>query len=248
MKKPCDSFVFNEHFYFDKTNLSVEMLDSEKITIEVYDNKHTHKQDYFGIYEIDFGYVYNQEDHALHNIWIGLANPESDNISKIRGYLKLSVSVLQEKDSRILLESADNELSNCIIPAQIQMKYKQISFYFFLGEEFPDMDSTFSTKTYGRRCDGYIEVKYMGIVRKTKVSSMGNKEKVVWNQIIDIPATKPAVSQKICMVVKDQDEVGSDDIVGSIELKIDDIYAGHYDELQYLNVYGSPINKKGRSL
>jgi len=245
MKKPCDSFVFNEHFYYDKTNLSVEMLDSEKITIEVYDNKHTHKQDYFGIYEIDFGYVYNQEDHALHNIWIGLANPESDNISKIRGYLKLSVSVLQEKDSRILLESADNELSNCIIPAQIQMKYKQISFYFFLGEEFPDMDSTFSTKTYDRRCDGYIEVKYMGIVRKTKVSSMGNKEKVVWNQIIDIPATKPAVSQKICMVVKDQDEVGSDDIVGSIELKIDDIYAGHYDELQYLNVYGSPINKKG---
>ena len=244
MKKPCDSFVFNEHFYFDKTNLSVEMLDSEKITIEVYDNKHTHKQDYFGIYEIDFGYVYNQEDHALHNIWIGLANPESDNISKIRGYLKLSVSVLQEKDSRILLESADNELSNCIIPAQIQMKYKQISFYFFVGEEFPDMDNTFTTKTHDRRCDGYIEVKYMGIVRKTKVSPMANKEKVVWNQVIDIPATKPAVSQKICMVVKDQD-VGSDDIVGSIELKIDDIYAGHYDELQYLNVYGSPINKKG---
>ena len=28
MKKPCDSFVFNEHFYFDKTNLTAEMLDS----------------------------------------------------------------------------------------------------------------------------------------------------------------------------------------------------------------------------
>jgi len=244
MKKPCDSFVFNEHFYFDKTNLTAEMLDSEKITIEVYDNKHTHKPDYFGIYEIDFGYVYNKDDHALHNIWIGLANPESDNISKIRGYLKLSVSVLQESDPRVELESADNELSNCIIPAQIQMKYKQISFYFFKGEEFPDMDATFSTKKVGRRCDGFIEVKYMGIVRKTKVSEMTN-EKVVWNQIVDIPATKPAVSQKICMVVKDQDEVGSDDIVGSIEVKIDDIYAGHYNELQCLNIYGSPINKKG---
>ena len=243
MKKPCDSFVFNEHFYYDKTNLTAEMLDSEKITIEVYDNKHTHKEDYFGIYEFDFGYVYNQDDHALHNIWIGLANPESDNISKIRGYLKLSISVLQESDPRVELESADNELSNCIIPAQIQMKYKQISFYFFLGEEFPDMDATFSTKKVGRRCDGYIEVKYMGIVRKTKVSEM-TKEKVVWNQIVDIPATKPAVSQKICMVVKDQD-VASDDIVGSIEVKIDDIYAGYYNELQYLNIYGSPINKKG---
>jgi len=243
MKKPCDSFVFNEHFYYDKTNLTAEMLDSEKITIEVYDNKHTHKEDYFGIYEFDFGYVYNQDDHALHSIWIGLANPESDNISKIRGYLKLSISVLQENDPRVELESADNELSNCIIPAQIQMKYKQISFYFFLGEEFPDMDATFSTKKVGRRCDGYIEVKYMGIVRKTKVSEMAN-EKVVWNQIVDIPATKPAVSQKICMVVKDQD-IGSDDIVGSIEVKVDDIYEGHYNELQYLNIYGSPINKKG---
>ena len=243
MKKPCDSFVFNEHFYFDKTNLTVEMLDSEKIIIEVYDNKHTHKPDYFGIYEFDFGYVYNQDDHALHNIWIGLANPESDNISKIRGYLKLSVSVLQESDQRVELESADNELSNCIIPAQIQMKYKQISFYFFKGEEFPDMDSTFSTKKVGRRCNGYIEVKYMGIVRKTKVVEMEN-EKIIWNQIIDIPATKPAVSQKICMVVKDED-IGSDDIVGSIEIKIDDIYAGHYNELKYLDIYGSPINKKG---
>jgi hypothetical protein len=243
MKKPCDSFVFNEHFYFDKTNLTAEMLDSEKITIEVYDNKHTHKEDYFGIYEFDFGYVYNQDDHALHNIWIGLANPESDNISKIRGYLKLSISVLQESDPRVELESVDNELSNCIIPAQIQMKYKQISFYFFQGEEFPDMDATFSTKKIGRRCDGYIEVKYMGIVRKTKIAEM-TKEKVVWNQIIDIPATKPAVSQKICMVVKDKD-VTSDDIVGSIEMKVDDIFDGHYNELQYLNIYGSPINKKG---
>ena len=243
MKKPCDSFVFNEHFYFDKTNLTAEMLDSEKITIEVYDNKNTHKQDYFGIYEFDFGYIYNQDDHALHNIWIGLANPESDNISKIRGYLKLSISVLQESDPRVELESADNELSNCIIPAQIQMKYKQISFYFFMGEEFPDMDATFSTKKIGRRCDGYIEVKYMGIVRKTKVSEMVG-EKVVWNQIIDIPATKPAVSQKICMLVKDQD-IASDDIVGSIEIKIDDIYAGNYNELQYLNIYGSSVNKKG---
>ena len=243
MKKPCDSFVFNEHFYFDKTNLTAEMLDSEKITIEVYDNKHTHKEDYFGIYEFDFGYVYNQDDHALHNIWIGLANPESDNISKIRGYLKLSISVLQESDPRVELESVDNELSNCIIPAQIQMKYKQISFYFFQGEEFPDMDATFSTKKIGRRCDGYIEVKYMGIVRKTKIAEM-TKEKVVWNQISDIPATKPAVSQKICMVVKDKD-VTSDDIVGSIEMKVDDIFDGHYNELQYLNIYGSPINKKG---
>jgi len=243
MKKACTDFAFNEHFYFDKTNLTAEMLDSEKITIEVYDNNNTNRKDYFGIYELDFGYVYNHEGHSLHNVWIGLANPESDDISKIRGYLKLSVSVLHESDQRIELESKDNEISNCLIPTQIKMKYKQISFYFFRGEEFPDMDSVFSEKKVGRRCDGYIEVKYMGIIRKTKVVEMKN-EIVEWNQIVDIPATMPAVSQKICFVVKDED-VGQDDIVGSFELKVDDIYNGHYDSIQYIDIYGSPINKRG---
>ena len=87
MKRPCDNFVFNEHFYYDKTNLSVEMLDSEKILIEVYDNNHTEKKDYFGIYELDFGYVYGRPGHALRNIWIGLNNSESEDMSQIRGYL-----------------------------------------------------------------------------------------------------------------------------------------------------------------
>ena len=97
MKKPVLIFVFNEYFYFDETNLTAEMLVSEKIVIEVYDNKLTHKQDYFGVYEFDFGYVYGQDAHALHNVQIGLENPESDNMSKIKGYLKLSISVKRKR-------------------------------------------------------------------------------------------------------------------------------------------------------
>ena len=81
MKKPCDNCVFNEHFYFDKTNLTVEMLDSEKILIEVYDNNNTKRKDYYGIYELDFGYVYGRPEHTLRNIWIGLSNTESEMIT-----------------------------------------------------------------------------------------------------------------------------------------------------------------------
>ena len=243
MKKPCDSFVFNEHFYFDETNLTAEMLDSEKILIEVYDNNNTDRKDYFGIYEFDFGYIYNHPDHALRNVWIGLSNPESDDMSKIRGYLKLSVAVLHENDPRIELEPKDNELSNCIIPIQIQMKYKQISIFFFKGEEFPDMDAVFSEKKTGRRCDGYVEVKYMGVMRRTKTVEMQN-EKCIWNQIIDIPATYPAVSQKICLVVKDED-VDADDIVGSYEFTVNDIFNGVYNSPKFIDIYGSPLNKHG---
>ena len=244
MKKACDNCVFNEHFYYDKTNLTAEMLDSEKILIEVYDNNHTARKDYFGIYEFDFGYVYARPEHTLRNIWIGLSNSESEDMSQIRGYLKLSISVLNESDDRVELEPKDSELGNCIIPIEIKMKYKQISFYFFRGEEFPDMDAVFSEKKTGRRCDGYIEMKYMGIMRKTKTVEMKN-EIIKWNQIIDIPATYPCVSQKVCLLVKDEDIGSGDDIVGSYEFNINDIYAGHYEQYQYINIYGSPLNKKG---
>ena len=248
--KPCDSYIFNEHFYFDKTNLTAEMLDSEKVVIEVYDTKHSKKKDYFGIYELDFSYIYNQEEHSLHNVWIGLANPESDDITKIRGYLKISISVLHEGDERIELISLENEISNCIIPSQIQMTYKQLSFYFIRGEDFPDMDEKqiLQKKIHKKKkdCDGYIEVKYMGIMKKTNVVSMdaNDQYRINWNQKVDIPATQPAISQKVIMVVKDDDGFNKFDIVGSIEVKVDDIFAGKYNDYQYLDIYGSPINQK----
>ena len=246
MKLQCTDYTYNEHFYFDKTNLTAEMLDSEKIIIEAYDASNSKKEDYFGIHEFDFEYIYNRPDHALHNFWLALANPESKDISQVRGYLKLSISVLHENDPRIELEPKESSSTDCMVPAQIKMEYKQLSIYIFKGEELPDMDSLFFDKKINRECDGYIEVKYMGITRKTKVVEM-KKEKIIWNEIVDIPVSVPAVSQKIVMIVKDKDKT-SDDIVGSIELKIDDIIGAKnkYADLTYVNIYGSSLNKHGK--
>ena len=36
-KMPCDNYIYDEHFYFEKENLTVEQLDSSKIIVEVYD-------------------------------------------------------------------------------------------------------------------------------------------------------------------------------------------------------------------
>ena len=244
-KIQCTDYVFNEHFYFDKTNLTAEMLDSEKIIIEAYDHGHSKKKDYFGIYEFDFEYIYNRPDHALQNFWLALANPESTDISQVRGYLKLSISVLHENDPRIELEPRESSSTDCMVPAQIKMEYKQVSIHIFRGEELPDMDSIIHEKKVNRQCDGYIEVQYMGIKRKTKVVQMV-KEMIEWNEIVDIPVSIPAVSQKIVMIVKDRDIGSSDDIVGSIEIKMDDILSDKYKELTYVNIYGSPLNKKGK--
>ena len=74
-----------------------------------------------------------------------------------------------------------------------------------------------------------------------------DQNRIKRNQIIDIQATQPAVSQKILLVVKDDDGLNGKifDIVGSIELKLNDIFAGKYDNYTYLDNYESPLNKKG---
>ena len=44
----------------------------------------------------------------------------------------------------------------------------------------------------------------MGIMRKTDAVDMDHNDqnRIKWNQIIDIPETQPAVSQKILLVVR----------------------------------------------
>ena len=81
----CDAFVYNEHIYFDKTDLSTDTLDSSKILIEVYDYHNFSRKYYFGIQEFDFEYIYAKENHCIKNLWVALANPEAKDITKING-------------------------------------------------------------------------------------------------------------------------------------------------------------------
>ena len=243
--QPCTDYTFNEHFYFEKTNLSIEEIDSSKIVVEVYDGQNSKKrEDYFGIYEFDMEYVYNQPNHALKNFWLALANPESDDMTKVRGYLKLSISVLNDDDPRVELELDDSVDSTCVLPSQINVEYKQLTLNIFRANGIPDMDAIISESKTNRKCDGYVEVKYMGIVRKTSVKKMKN-DILTWNEAIDIPIQVPAVSQRVVLVIKDYDETSSDDIIGSIELDINDIVDGKYNGFHFFDIYGSPVNKSG---
>ena len=58
--KDCEAYTFNEHIYFDQTDLSADTLDSSKILIEVYDYHHFERKYYFGVQEFDFGYIYSK--------------------------------------------------------------------------------------------------------------------------------------------------------------------------------------------
>ena len=243
---PCDSYSYEEHFYFEKTNLTVEQLDSSKIIIEVYDYKNSSKRsNYFGIYEYDIAYIYDQENHSLRNFWLALANPESNDMTKVRGYLKLSISVLHDNDPRVELE-INKDSYDCFLPSQIKMQYKLLSIYIMKGENLPDMDSTFKLNKVNKPCDAFIEINYLGLKKKTSVIQQKN-DIVEWNEIIDIPISIPTVSQKIIFLIKDYD-VGKDDLIGSFEIEVNEIIGSEnkYKDFTFFDIYGSPENKDSK--
>ena len=245
-KVPCDSYTYDEHFYFDKADLTVEQLDSSKIIIEVYDSSNSKKRkDYFGIYEFDLEYVYSMRNHSLNNHWLTLSNPESKDMTKIRGYLKLSISVLHDSDPRVELKS-DPESTSCFVPSQIKVEYEQLSIYLIRAEELPDRDSIVAKKK-NRECDPFIEFKYFGLNVESEVSKNIN-DVAIWNQIIKMPIQIPTVSQKIVMLVKDYDKIGSNDDIGSYEISLNDVIGpeNKYAEYRYIDIYGSSKKDKNK--
>ena len=246
-KVPCDNYIYEEHFYFEKADLTVEQLDSSKIIIEVYDSSNSRKRkDYFGIYEFDLEYIYNLKNHSLNNHWLALSNPESKDMTKIRGYLKLSISVLHDDDPRVELRAIPDSI-NCLIPSQIKVEYKQLNIYLIKAEELPDMDSVLKKKAKNRECDPFVEFQYFGLNIKSKVTK-NIKDVAIWNQIISLPVQVPIVSQKIVLMIKDYDEIGRNDNIGSYEIKINDIIGSKnkYENYLYIDIYGSPKNKKDK--
>ena len=231
----CEAYTYNEHLYFDETDLSLDILDASKILIEAYDYHFFERKYYFGIQEFDFGYIYSKENHCIKNLWIALANPEAEDITKINGYLKLSISVCSTEDEKVELVPDPASDSDCMIPPQIKTTYKQLEIFIFKGEQFPDMDVMFGKeRTTNKRCDSYLEVKYLGSTKCTQTVSMVN-EIIEWNELIMIPVPQPIISQKISFVAKDK----KNNIVGSFRLNIDDILNEKYINLTCINIYGT---------
>ena len=234
-KNDCDAYTFNEHIYFDATDLSSDTLDSSKVLIEAYDYHNFSRKYYFGVHEFDFEYIYSKEKHCIKNLWIALANPEANDITKINGYLKLSISITSTEDEKVELNPDPSKDEDCMVPPQIKTTYKQLEISIYKGENFPDMENLVGKeRTKDKRCNARVEVKYLGIVKTTQTLKMEG-EFIDWNEIIQIPVPQPTISKKVFFYVKDK----KNNIIGSFIINLDDIESKKYEELSCINVYGT---------
>jgi hypothetical protein len=89
---------WGEHFFFTANNLTIEDVETAKITIELKNHNMLLSNNLVGGYEMDLTYVYSQPNHALIHKWIAVSNSEAKDFQACRGYLKFGVSVLAEGD------------------------------------------------------------------------------------------------------------------------------------------------------
>ena len=240
LKNAVNNYIFSEHFYFDQLNQTQEILEKQKILIEVIDSNNVDIKDYIGIYEYDFEFIYKENRHTIDHSWVALANSKSDDFSKIRGFLRLSISILHDSDDRVDLSSQlmDNQVLS--LPSQIKLNYKQITVFCYKAVGLPDMDSMFFVSKNKKCCDGYVKATYVGN-EVTTSSYLMKGETLIWNEKLLIPCLEPTISNKLKLSIYDYDKTG-DDLIGSFEINITDIKEGKYLTPAYINLYGGPTD------
>ena len=239
-------YDYNDHFYFDHKNLNLETFDSSKILIEVYDKHNSSKSNYIGVTELDYATIYSSDNHSLKNHWIALSNIYSDkDFSVIKGYLRISISILHEDDNRVELKPGANDSSMISTAPHITNKYKQLKINIFKGEDLPDMDSTFFHNKNKKECDAFLTASYMGKDLMTSVVKMKNNL-VVFEETLSIPFVYPTTSEKIVFKLYDEDIGSKNDLIGSFEINIYDIIENKYKRPRYIHIYGAPVSTTGK--
>lgn len=156
---------WHDHFFFEQANCTAEDIETAHISIELRDKRFLVSDSLIGSYSMDLTYVYLQKNHSLVHKWIALANPESQDFAKIRGFLKMGIAVLGEGDDQVDLEVAEAQEmkdEDLLLPPQIQPKSCQVVVRAIKGEKFPKMDSTGTI-------DAFLECEFAGSKVRTAI-------------------------------------------------------------------------------
>ena len=226
-----------EHLYIESKGRTAEEVSGERVTITVKDNSLLNSsKNIIGSHEIDMIYIYSSETHGIFHRWIVLSNPEETNFGVLRGYLKIGVSLLHEKDKPVDLTKKENpseQDKELLIPPHVNPKAVQLKIQLLKGENLPKMDRTSTL-------DAYCVVRFAAAECKSSVI-LADKATLTayWFEEILIPVLTPCVTSTVTLTFWDHDTLDKDDLVGGIILNFDRIKKGKLNKYFWANMYGA---------
>ena len=224
-----------EHFFLNKADMTIDEIQTSNILIQVKNHSILFNDSIVGIYELDLVYVYKQPNHCLRHQWIAISNASGKSYTKVRGYIRIGVSVTHESDEPVDLALEDGKLldSKIMLPPQIVPKTTQLIITLLKAENLPVMDSDGTI-------NAYIEAHFAGVsIKSSDIKADSVTMTSYWYEELFLPVIEPCVSHKLVLRVFDKDYSGSE-LVGSFNFDWDDVIGGKYSDYFWTNIYGAP--------
>lgn len=170
---------WGEHIYFIKKFQSNVELETQKLKVEIFDDKLVGSDALIGDFELDIINIYHSENHCYLHKWLALSNFEK-GLSEIKGYILISANVIGSGDEAVELndyqpsEVPGNE-PKVLMPPHLETKPWQMKISLIRAENLIKMDLIGSI-------DCYLLFNYAGAKFKTKV--IKDNANPVWGQNI----------------------------------------------------------------
>ena len=267
--KKVRSAVFDEEFIINVRNLDKDDFEDAVIKVNAMDQDMLNANDLIGGYALDAPYVYYQPHHELYRTWVALtaAGGPSEE-SSVKGYLKLSLTILGPGDNPFVHpsgeedeEEGDGIPANVLMPPTIRQKREWLVVCIYGVQDLVVLDHSFANLgTSG--IDAYFKVE-VGTHKPVKTKSVkirGNDRlamKAAIRKEIWIPIFLPTMTNKIKVGIWDKDLDG-DDLVGMTSASLQDLIkmlkAAKVDNgddhsvvslpYRWYNLYGAPEKKE----
>ena len=170
---------WGEHIYFIKKFQSNVELETQKMKVEIFDDKLIGSDALIGDFELDIINIYHSQNHCYLHKWLALSNFEK-GLSEIKGYILISANVIGSGDEALELNDyqpseVPGKEPKVLMPPHLETKPWQMKISLIRAENLIKMDLIGSI-------DCYLFFNYAGAKFKTKV--IKDNTNPVWGQNI----------------------------------------------------------------
>ena len=180
-------------------------------------------------------------DHELYKRWVAITDP-TDETAEIKGYVKLSISVLGPGDKPVvhdpkkeLKNKKDNGVNKLFTPGGTKLKSHQIKIVVYRCEHLAPLDELTNN------IDPYVKVSFAGASAET--AAVPENRNPVFNQELTLACKVPSMNNKIKLEVWD-DDVLSDERVGTHYINFKQVM-NKAEAPRWANLYGPQLFVEG---
>jgi hypothetical protein len=210
--------------YFQVESDKVRDFATETLVISVYDTGTLFRKELIGSFAFDLAEVNARPNHEYFRVWTLLTSQDKNGKASVRGYLRLSVTVLRPGDVPVQhyepdddeTDEEEEDLSKMVLlkPKGLEGTDSVLRAKILRAENLPKMDAIGSV-------DPLVEIKFGANLSRT--STIKGNYNPQWLEEIQIPVILPTVADNVVVKVMDFDGVGKDELITQRILSLKDI-------------------------